>query len=54
VPEPRTKAVWRAAMREWMVGMMTMSVGPKMGAERRLQVEKEGVLDARTRDSARA
>jgi hypothetical protein len=45
--------VW-AAMREWIVGITMASVGPKIGAERRAQVEKVGEEDARTWDSARA
>lgn len=47
------KAVCPAAMHEWMMGMQAGSLGPKMGAERRAQVEKVGVLALRTMFSAR-
>jgi hypothetical protein len=42
------------AIREWMAGISTASLGPKIGAGRRAQVGKWGVEEARTRDSARA
>jgi hypothetical protein len=40
-------------MQEWRLGMTVGSLGPRMGERRRLQVEKVGVLDARTMSSAR-
>jgi hypothetical protein len=46
------KGVWPAEMQEWIVGMQAISLGPKIGAERRAQVEKVGVFEVRTRDSA--
>lgn len=49
---PSMKGVWCRAMRECMVGIMTVSVGPRMGAGRREQVGKEAWLACRTRDSA--
>jgi hypothetical protein len=48
------KGVERAAMRAWMVGIMTGSVGPKIGAERRAMVGNVGWEEVRVRDSAMA
>ena len=48
------KGVSHFAIREWMVGMVTGSLGPKIGARRREQVQKEGALAERTMASARA
>lgn len=51
---PRIKGVWPAGMHECIVGMHTVSLRPKMGAERRAQVAKSFVFAESTRDSASA
>ncbi len=48
------KGVWYAEIHECIVGMHTVSLRPKMGAERRAQVAKSCVFAERTMDSASA
>jgi hypothetical protein len=52
VPDPRMKGVWWDLMSEWKVGIMVASLGPKMGAGRKAQVENVGVEAERIKDSA--